>query len=97
MLAGDAAAGVSLLGEGSSLAIAGAAPLARSLAEHPVEQALHAYEHTHRAHTTPRGRGASLAGHLLVPATATGLAVRDLALRAVSGVDERSTAGRWSR
>ncbi len=81
VLVGDAASAVSLFGEGSSLAIAGAATLAEALGSAPVPDALRIYEHTHRRRTAPRQRGVAAVSHLLVPATRPGLAVRDLALR----------------
>ncbi|GAA1870310.1 FAD-dependent monooxygenase [Pseudonocardia ailaonensis] len=83
-LVGDAASCVSLLGEGSSLAIAGAATLAAALATEPVEVALRRYEHAHRRRTTPRGRAAGVMSHFLVPATGGGIALRNRALRFVA-------------
>lgn len=84
VLVGDAASAVSLFGEGSSLAIAGAATLAGALgAPATLADALRSYEHTHRRRTAPRQRGVAAVSHLLVPATRTGIAVRDLALRAL--------------
>lgn len=81
VLLGDAASCVSLFGEGSSLAIAGAAALATALAGAPVETALRTYEAEHRRRTAPKQRGVWLVSHLLVPATAPGLAMRNLAIR----------------
>lgn len=86
VLVGDAASCVSLFGEGSSLAIAGAATLAAALASGPVEDALRAYEHAHRRRTTPRQRGVGPASHLLVPATGAGLALRDAVVRCQAAV-----------
>jgi 2-polyprenyl-6-methoxyphenol hydroxylase-like FAD-dependent oxidoreductase len=80
-LVGDAASCVSLFGEGSSLAIAGAATLAAALAAHPVPEALRAYEHAHRRRTTPRQRAIGPVSRLLIPATAPGIAVRNAAMR----------------
>ncbi|MDN5914354.1 MAG: FAD-dependent oxidoreductase [Pseudonocardia sp.] len=81
VLVGDAASCVSLLGEGSSLAIAGAATLAGALATGPVDTALRTYEHTHRRLTMPKQHGVGPLSHLLVPATEGGIALRNLAVR----------------
>ncbi|WP_460959494.1 FAD-dependent oxidoreductase [Parasphingorhabdus pacifica] len=83
VLVGDAASCVSLLGEGSSMAIAGAATLARELTAQPGElaTALCQYEHTHRKRVMRRQRGVAIASHLLVPATRTGITVRNLPFR----------------
>ena len=53
VLVGDAASCVSLFGEGSSMAIVGAATLAQALAAHPddLAAAFHRYEQVHRAAT----------------------------------------------
>lgn len=85
-LVGDAASCVSLLGEGSSMAIAGAATLAQALAATPNDPtaALHRYEHAHRRRLRPRQRGATLTSHLLVPATQTGIRTRNTMFRAWS-------------
>ena len=82
VLLGDAASCVSLLGDGSSLAIAGAHTLAEALAAHPdVPTALGRYETVHRARVAPRQRGVGRAAGLLVPRTRLGLAARNLAAR----------------
>ncbi|GJF32134.1 oxidoreductase [Kitasatospora sp. NE20-6] len=82
-LLGDAASCVSLLGDGSSLAIAGARALAAALAAHPTAPAtaLDRYEAAHRALVMPRQRGVRRSAALLVPATRLGLATRNLAAR----------------
>ncbi|MET9617745.1 FAD-dependent monooxygenase [Kitasatospora indigofera] len=82
-LLGDAASCVSLLGDGSSLAIAGAHTLAAALAAHPADPAagLARYEAAHRARVTPRQRGIKRSAALLVPATRLGLGTRNLAAR----------------
>jgi len=82
-LLGDAASCVSLLGEGSSLALAGARTLADALAASPsdVAPALAAYERAHRARVMPRRRGVRLAASVLVPRTRAGLGVRNAAAR----------------
>ncbi|MFF2045941.1 FAD-dependent monooxygenase [Kitasatospora sp. NPDC058170] len=82
-LLGDAASCVSLLGDGSSLAIAGAHTLAAALAEHPADPgtALARYEAAHRARVITKQRGIKRSAALLVPATRLGLATRNLAAR----------------
>lgn len=82
-LLGDAASCVSLLGEGSSLAIAGAATLAAELAADPDDPAgaFRRYESAHRALVAPKQKGMAQAARLLVPATGGGIAARNLAVR----------------
>jgi 2-polyprenyl-6-methoxyphenol hydroxylase-like FAD-dependent oxidoreductase len=94
VLVGDAADGTSLLGEGSSTAICGAATLARALATVPddVAAALHAYEHDHRRLVRRRQRGVSVASHLLVPGTVAGSGVRDAAFRVWPATDRTRRA-----
>jgi 2-polyprenyl-6-methoxyphenol hydroxylase-like FAD-dependent oxidoreductase len=85
-LLGDAAAGASLLGDGSSLAMAGAYTLAEALAEGDDHRAaLHRYEATHRVRTDRKRRQVGLAAALLVPKTRLGLAVRNGTARTVLG------------
>jgi 2-polyprenyl-6-methoxyphenol hydroxylase-like FAD-dependent oxidoreductase len=83
VLLGDAASSLSLFGEGSSLAMAGAATLARSLAAHGADLsgALRGYEAEHRKLVAPKQRNAGLAAALLIPRTRAGLAIRDTAIR----------------
>ena len=84
VLVGDAATCVSLLGEGSSMAIAGAAALVRHLLHVPdTATALRAYERAHRRLVRPHQMGATIAGHFLVPGTGAGVIGRDAAFRAV--------------
>jgi 2-polyprenyl-6-methoxyphenol hydroxylase-like FAD-dependent oxidoreductase len=85
-LLGDAASSLSLFGEGSSLAMTGAATLARALVEHAsdVDTALRAYEAEHRKLVASKQRYARFAAALLVPRTRAGLATRDLAVRLAS-------------
>jgi 2-polyprenyl-6-methoxyphenol hydroxylase-like FAD-dependent oxidoreductase len=80
---GDAATCVSLLGDGSSLAIAGGATLANAVHAHRENPpaALGAYEQQHRRQVARRQRLIGVAAHLLVPATATGIFARNAALR----------------
>ena len=82
-LLGDAASCVSLFGEGSSLAMAGAATLAGALADSPAgyQAAFGAYEARHRVLVEPRQRGVARAAALIVPATRGGIAIRNLATR----------------
>ncbi|WP_298455611.1 FAD-dependent monooxygenase [uncultured Cellulomonas sp.] len=83
VLLGDAASCVSLFGDGSSAAIAGAAALARSLVQAPDDTAgaLRRYQSLQEPLTRRGQRGAAVVAHLLVPATGTGIALRDRALR----------------
>ncbi|MGB9279873.1 MAG: FAD-dependent monooxygenase [Pseudonocardiaceae bacterium] len=82
-LLGDAAASLSLFGDGSSLAMIGALTLAEALAATPDDHgtAFRAYEKRHRVLANSRQRGHHAAGALLVPATRTGITVRNLAAR----------------
>jgi 2-polyprenyl-6-methoxyphenol hydroxylase-like FAD-dependent oxidoreductase len=83
-LLGDAAAGVSLLGDGSSLAVAGAYTLAEALAEGDDHRpALRRYEAAHRVRTDRKRRRVGMVAALLVPKTRLGLAVRNGAARTV--------------
>ncbi|MFG1921249.1 FAD-dependent monooxygenase [Cryptosporangium sp. NPDC048952] len=77
-LVGDAASCVSLLGDGSSLAMAGAYTLARALAE---GHGFAAYEAEHRKLTTPKQQRIALGAGLLVPKTRLGIALRNTAGR----------------
>jgi 2-polyprenyl-6-methoxyphenol hydroxylase-like FAD-dependent oxidoreductase len=85
-LLGDAASCMSLFGNGSSLAITGAATLARALAATPDDcaAAFRAYEAEHRVRVRPTQRGRLVAGALLVPATRAGITARDLAVRVLA-------------
>jgi 2-polyprenyl-6-methoxyphenol hydroxylase-like FAD-dependent oxidoreductase len=85
-LLGDAASCMSLFGNGSSLAITGAAALARALAATPDDctAAFRAYEAEHRVRVRPTQRGRLVAGALLVPATRAGITARDLAVRVLA-------------
>lgn len=81
-LLGDAAASVSLFGDGSSLAMAGARTLAETLASTSGTQvALRRYEAGHRRHTDAKGRAARLAATMLVPRTRPGIVTRNAAAR----------------
>ncbi|MDQ0634310.1 2-polyprenyl-6-methoxyphenol hydroxylase-like FAD-dependent oxidoreductase [Arthrobacter pascens] len=82
-LLGDAAACVSLFGDGSSLAMIGAATLAEALAANPHDHtaAFRAYESRHRKASRPSQHGYTLAASLLVPSTRKGIVVRNLIAR----------------
>ncbi|WP_261574198.1 FAD-dependent monooxygenase [Frankia gtarii] len=82
-LVGDAASCVSLFGDGSSLAMAGAFALAEELAATSDDHrsALRRYEARHRRLVEPRQRGVEQASHLLIPATWAGIRARNAATR----------------
>lgn len=86
-LLGDAASSVSLFGEGSSLAMAGAYTLAQALAEHrdDLGQGLKAYEDEHRKVVAPKQKGFASAATLMVPTTRIGVALRDNGARLFGG------------
>ena len=82
VLIGDAADCISLLGEGSSMAIVGLPPWPNTSGSSPPiplppSDATSRFSGDDPARTT----GASIAGHLLVPETRAGLAIRDAAFR----------------
>ncbi|MEU6560828.1 FAD-dependent monooxygenase [Nocardia nova] len=80
---GDAASCLSLFGDGSSLAIAGAYTLAEELAAAPDDPdgALQRYESRHREHIGGRHRGVRLASSLMVPGSRPAIGVRNVAVR----------------
>src|SRR5512133_2837988 len=82
-LLGDAASCVSLFGDGSSLAMAGAFTLAEKLAASPGDHrlAFGRYEASHRTLVDPKQRNVALAASLLIPATRGGILARNLATR----------------
>jgi 2-polyprenyl-6-methoxyphenol hydroxylase-like FAD-dependent oxidoreductase len=82
VLLGDAASCVSLLGDGSTLAIVGAHTLAGAIAEQPSDLlgALNAYERAHRQLVEPRMKRMTFAAGMLVPETQAGVMLRNLAL-----------------
>jgi 2-polyprenyl-6-methoxyphenol hydroxylase-like FAD-dependent oxidoreductase len=94
-LVGDAAATVSLFGDGSSLALTGAHTLAEALAASPDDHpgAFRAYQARHRARAHAKQRGYRVAAGFLVPATATGIAVRNLAVRLLPRARAPRTTG----
>ncbi|MEC3913971.1 FAD-dependent monooxygenase [Nocardia sp. CDC160] len=82
-LLGDAGSSLSLFGDGSTLAIAGAHTLAEELTrtpDHP-ETAFAAYERRHRTLVEPKQRGFRAATALMVPASAAGIAIRNTVTR----------------
>lgn len=81
-LLGDAAASLTILGNGSSTALAGAHALDQALADgDSIPAALALYEQRARSVTTRAHRGASLGASFLVPRTALGIRARDVAAR----------------
>ncbi|SHL81829.1 FAD-dependent monooxygenase [Streptomyces yunnanensis] len=82
-LLGDAASCVSLFGDGSTLAMAGASTLAQALAATPAdyETAFHRYERDHRHLVAPKQRAVRQATALLIPAGRFGIAARNATTR----------------
>ncbi|MEU6578487.1 FAD-dependent monooxygenase [Streptomyces sp. NPDC046805] len=82
-LLGDAASCVSLFGDGSTLAMAGASTLAEALAATPAdhEAAFRRYESEHRRLVAPKQRAVGQATALLIPASRSGIAARNAATR----------------
>lgn len=78
-LIGDAASCVSLFGEGSSLAITGAATLAHALADNPTDHrtAFTSYEAQHQTTVRPKQRHMNTVSRLIVPNTRTGILLRN--------------------
>ncbi len=85
-LLGDAASAVALLGDGSSMAMAGAYTLARALADHRGDhsRAFQVYETRQRREVDPRHRRTGLVAALMIPRTRPGLAVRNTVGRAAA-------------
>jgi 2-polyprenyl-6-methoxyphenol hydroxylase-like FAD-dependent oxidoreductase len=81
VLVGDAAASVSLFGDGSSMAIVGARTLATALAEGDHVAAFHRYEAEHRRRADALARRAGLAAAMLIPRTRSGIMARNFAAR----------------
>jgi 2-polyprenyl-6-methoxyphenol hydroxylase-like FAD-dependent oxidoreductase len=82
-LVGDAASSVSLFGDGSTLAMAGAYTLAEEMAATPADprSAFARYEAKHRIMVDPRQGNVATAAALMVPATRSGVTARNLASR----------------
>ena len=80
---GDAASCLSLFGDGSTLAIAGAHTLAEELAASRTDPqaAFRRYESRHRTLVDPKVGGFDSAASLLIPATRRGITARNLATR----------------
>jgi 2-polyprenyl-6-methoxyphenol hydroxylase-like FAD-dependent oxidoreductase len=96
-LVGDAASCVSLFGDGSTLAIAGAYTLAEAVGDRGnLEPALQQYETRHRALAIPRQKSMTLGASLLVPRTRLGLGTRNLALRAFPIIARVWARRRWT-
>ncbi len=77
-LLGDAASSITILGEGSSMAVTGARTLSEALgAGVDLPGALAAYERAHRPIVARHQRGARMGAAMLVPATRLGLAARN--------------------
>lgn len=74
---------MTLLGDGASMAVTGAAILAEALGALPADPAaaLRRYEYRQRKLIGFRHRGVAVASHLLVPATRGGLAARNTGFR----------------
>jgi 2-polyprenyl-6-methoxyphenol hydroxylase-like FAD-dependent oxidoreductase len=98
-LLGDAASCVSLFGDGSSLAMAGAFTLADELATSAGDHrsAFRRYEAAHRILVDPRQRNIARAASLLVPATRRGIVARNLATRLWPVGVAAGWVGRWLR
>lgn len=96
-LLGDAAACVSLFGDGSSLAMVGADTLARALADNPIDhvRAFRQYQERHGKLVRSRHRTLSLVASLLIPRTRLGIALRNQVLvRALSAIAKLKGIGR---
>jgi 2-polyprenyl-6-methoxyphenol hydroxylase-like FAD-dependent oxidoreductase len=80
-LLGDAASCVSLFGDGSTLAMAGAFTLAAELAASPDDHqsAFDRYEAKHRTLVDPKQQNINAAAAMIIPATRAGIIVRNLA------------------
>ena len=82
VLLGDSASSITILGEGCSMAVAGAGALADALAgTDDVDAAVTAYERDHRPRVTAAQRGAGYGASVLVPRTARGIGLRNLLVR----------------
>ncbi|UAJ81654.1 FAD-dependent monooxygenase [Leifsonia sp. ZF2019] len=82
VLLGDAASSVTILGEGSSMALVGAATLTDALHDAgSFASALSAFERAHRPIVEAKQRGVRLGASFLVPASHLSLGLRNLAVR----------------
>ncbi|WP_286274182.1 FAD-dependent monooxygenase [Mycobacterium antarcticum] len=86
-LLGDAASSLSLFGDGSTLAIAGAHTLAEELARAPADlpSAVARYEQRHRVLVKRRQRGFTASAMLLVPRSRGSIVIRDNLARLLGG------------
>jgi 2-polyprenyl-6-methoxyphenol hydroxylase-like FAD-dependent oxidoreductase len=75
---GDAASCLSLFGDGSTLAMAGAYTLAETLGN---TRGFHEYEQKHRTLVEPKQRNVGRAADLLIPATRFGIVSRNAVTR----------------
>lgn len=97
---GDAASCLSLFGDGSTLAMAGAYTLARQLAEwsrsgdSDPQQALGRYEAAHRAVVAPKLNGYRLGAAMLLPATRAGITTRNVIARLMPALTVASSLRR---
>jgi 2-polyprenyl-6-methoxyphenol hydroxylase-like FAD-dependent oxidoreductase len=99
-VAGDAASCLSLFGDGSTLAMAGAYTLAHELAQwadsaEPLpEKAFARYEKAHRAVVAPKLNGYRLGAAMLLPATRAGILTRNTIARAMPALTAVSSLRR---
>jgi 2-polyprenyl-6-methoxyphenol hydroxylase-like FAD-dependent oxidoreductase len=91
-LVGDAASCVSLFGDGSSLAMIGAFTLADALTG-DIPAGLRAYETRHRPQRAAKENSVAYATRILIPATWTGIAVRNAAMRLMPLVNAAARLG----
>ena len=97
-LVGDAASCVSLFGDGSTLAIAGAHALATALSEQPEDfgQAFHQYQAQHGKLVGPRKKNVALVASVLVPKTQLGISLRNRAVGLAQAVAAARRLVGWS-
>lgn len=82
VLLGDSASSITILGEGCSMAIAGAGSLANALTgTDDVDAAVAAYEQDHQPRVAAAQRGVGYGASVLVPKTARGIGLRNLLVR----------------
>jgi 2-polyprenyl-6-methoxyphenol hydroxylase-like FAD-dependent oxidoreductase len=88
------ASAVALLGDGSSMAMAGARTLDRALADYPGDHAhaFRVYEARHRREVDSRHRRTPLVASLMVSRSRRGLAVRNTIARAIGRGSRRHSS-----
>jgi 2-polyprenyl-6-methoxyphenol hydroxylase-like FAD-dependent oxidoreductase len=93
---GDASSCVSLFGDGSTLAIAGAYALATALAESPTkhDEAFHQYQALHGKLVARKQKNLSLIASILVPRTQFGISLRNRAVGVLSAYAAAKRIGR---